>query len=688
MAYDISGKNVPKVLPLRPAQPDGSVMFPGIPVRFTSAQESIEATLREPYRIIAMFVDGIPLLNVAIIGEIILHEAGKERQLYIKGIARVFFRIVQKDAFGLLAEWLLADEINDLPSEKRIQSELRIFKENIRAYIQSIKASSRPEVQGFLTNPFVEPAIKQIAGANRETISQAIDNAMCIVSHTLPSSSDDVQLQFFMRAILEERSGGLRLFLVRSFFEKVLNREEMASDERAIALTDGSEPSEESISKRGISGRSAIIDSLQPRSLPLLPHSSRSDQREPESKLRRLDHKRASPFMANTLAFFDRYLVNQDRAKRQFIEALMLMKYRSRSAQGPVIGGMFLGPTGVGKTELIKVGSRFLFDDARGYTHIDCGILQEGHEKSFLVSAPPGYVGYNQTQIISQWRIDRAHVLSRLRKIRGTDFASVYHELKKLEIALSEVDSQHQSAIYTKIQRLTGWIPGENISIILFDEIERAHPNIWETIMRVLDDGYFQLLSGEVVVCKNSIFCFTSNLYGSELMQEISGTGRIGIRPEATGESLEERFKTTIYNEVLNAVKNYFKSNPAFLGRIGKENMVVCYPLEEANYRTVLELRIDECRSELTLDYRLGGFIVSDGAKQFFIREALDPLNRALGVRAFNRVFERITKAVSILLDQEDGPNKLIVGDWVYVDTATNENGEEKFVIEQRRPPT
>ena len=251
---------------------------------------------------------------------------------------------------------------------------------------------------------------------------------------------------------------------------------------------------------------------------------------------------------------------------------------------------------------------------------------------------------------------------------------------------LREVKAEHRLAVYEKIQKLTGWTPGDNISIVLFDEIEKASVFVYQVLLKVFDDGCFPLLNGETTIFKNTIFCFTSNLYGLELMKEISGRGLVGFRGKAADYSVREKFKNQLYKEVLAEVEKRFRVCPEFFARIGKENMVVCYPLEEEHYLEILNLRIDEYESALMVEYGLGRLIVSGAARNFFIREALDPLNRALGVRAFNRVFDDVKRAVSILLDQDDESNKLIPGDWAFVEIAINKAGEEELIVRRKRP--
>ncbi|MEK7067186.1 MAG: AAA family ATPase [Patescibacteria group bacterium] len=687
MSNDSRIANIPQVLPLYGAEPDGRIIFPGMPVRMMHCHNLPE----QPFCVVVSYWSGVPTSNCGVIGEIVCIERDGEKRFYFHGIVRVYFYIENRDGENIRVRWILFYETDDLAENRSERKQLNKRILQLRAiskrFISFLLEQREEKTKEFLKDEFVVRAIQIILNVQQESLMTACDNIMNIANALHIPNVDIMHTHFFSQAILAEKFWHTRLFLVQEYMRGVLG-DKKNSVIANIPISDGKANEKQTSPSIQVSGRKAIVDSLAVREIPLRDRPAVLAP-EPLCDAIILDHRRESAFMKNGRAFFSQYIVNQDRAQKQIIGSLVFMKYRSPNspeAERPIIGGMFLGPTGVGKTELVKTLTKFLLNDPRGYTHVPCSMLQIDHEKSHLIGSPPGYIGYDDIPLFSQWRLDRAHVVSRLRKLPENNFQEIYQKLKELESMLHEVKAEHRPAVYEKIQKLTGWIPGDNISIVLFDEIEKASVFVYQVLLKVFDDGCFPLLNGETTIFKNTIFCFTSNLYATKLMEEMTGRGRIGIHAENSYDSVQKKFKNRLYKEVLAEVEKHFRVCPEFFARVGKEHMVVCYPLEEEHYTKILDLRIDEYETNLMIEYGLGRFFVSDAARNFFIQEALDPLNRALGVRAFNRVFDNLKKAIGILLDQDDESNKLIPGDWVFVETIINKTGKTELIVRRKRP--
>jgi ATP-dependent Clp protease ATP-binding subunit ClpB len=254
-------------------------------------------------------------------------------------------------------------------------------------------------------------------------------------------------------------------------------------------------------------------------------------------------------------------MINQHEA----VEAVSNAVRRSRSglqdASRPIGSFLFLGPTGVGKTELCKALAGFLFDDERSMVRIDMSEFMERHSVARLIGAPPGYVGYEEGG------------------------------------------------------RLTEAVRRNPYCVILLDEIEKAHRDVFNILLQLLDDGRLTDSQGRTVDFTNCIVVMTSNL-GSQMIQQMSG-------------SEDESFVRERVMEVLQA-----EFLPEFLNRI--DEVIVFHPLGRSEIREIVDLQL------LQLDERLreNGYQlkVTDEARQLIANEGFDP---AYGARPLKRVIQQ-----------------------------------------------
>jgi ATP-dependent Clp protease ATP-binding subunit ClpB len=254
------------------------------------------------------------------------------------------------------------------------------------------------------------------------------------------------------------------------------------------------------------------------------------------------------------------------------IEALSDAVRRSRAglqdAKKPIGSFIFLGTTGVGKTELAKALAEYLFNDENAMTRIDMSEYQEKHSVSRLVGAPPGYVGYDEGG------------------------------------------------------QLTEAVRRKPYSIILLDEIEKAHPDVFNILLQVLDDGRLTDNKGRLVNFKNTIIIMTSNL-GSHLIQE-TFEGKLDSELEAAGEKAKllvmELLKQTI--------------RPEFLNRI--DETIMFTPLTKANVREIVEIQINSLKAML-LEKEIK-LVVTDEAFNHIAEVGYDP---QFGARPVKRVIQK-----------------------------------------------
>jgi len=256
---------------------------------------------------------------------------------------------------------------------------------------------------------------------------------------------------------------------------------------------------------------------------------------------------------------------------------------------------MFLGPTGVGKTELARALAEYLFDDEENMVRIDMSEYGERHTVSRLIGAPPGYVGYDEAG------------------------------------------------------QLTEAVRRRPYRVVLFDEIEKAHPDIFNVMLQILDDGHLTDGHGRTVDFRNTIVIMTSNL-GTE---EFSRTA-IGFQASKQKASEQERQR----GAVMDALKKEFR--PEFLNRV--DDFIVFQQLSEEQLAQIVELMVNKVRERLS-DRGLS-IELSDAAKAWLVEEGYDPV---FGARPLRRAVERHVEneiAKRILSDE------LKENDTVLVDVA------------------
>jgi len=264
----------------------------------------------------------------------------------------------------------------------------------------------------------------------------------------------------------------------------------------------------------------------------------------------------------------------------------------------PMGSFIFLGPTGVGKTELTKALAQFMFNDERALVRIDMSEYMEKHSVSKLIGSPPGYVGYDESG------------------------------------------------------QLTEAVRHRPYSVILFDEIEKAHPEVFNILLQVLDDGRLTDAQGRVVNFKNTIIILTSNI-GSQFIQKME---TIGFNNNSDRDDYKQ-----MKVKIEGSLKDHFR--PEFLNRL--DETIIFDVLPEESIREIVKIRIEVARKRL-LDK---GIVleVSDEALSYLAKEGYNP---SFGARPLNRLIQtKILNPVATYIISK----KTIKGDSVKV---TVKNGE------------
>lgn len=282
-----------------------------------------------------------------------------------------------------------------------------------------------------------------------------------------------------------------------------------------------------------------------------------------------------------------RRVVGQDEGVTKVTEAILRSKAGIKDPNKPIGSFLFMGPTGVGKTELAKSLAQNLFDNEQNMVRIDMSEYMEKHSVSRLIGAPPGYVGYEEGG------------------------------------------------------QLTEAVRRKPYSVVLFDEIEKAHPDVFNVFLQILDDGRVTDSKGRTVDFKNTILIMTSNLGAEYLLEGIEGDG--SIRPEAE-------------NLVMEKLRMSFK--PEFLNRL--DEIIMFKPLTRENIRGIIDLLVADLNRRLS-DRELS-VELTDGAKEKIVEHAYEP---AYGARPLKRY---IQKHVETLLAKKILADELHAGDTFVID--------------------
>jgi ATP-dependent Clp protease ATP-binding subunit ClpB len=295
-------------------------------------------------------------------------------------------------------------------------------------------------------------------------------------------------------------------------------------------------------------------------------------------------------------------VIGQDEALERVANAIRRSRAGLSDPKRPIGSFIFLGPTGVGKTELARALAEFLFDDERALIRIDMSEYMEKHAVSRLIGAPPGYVGYEEGGQLTE-------------QVRRHPYA-----------------------------------------VILFDEIEKAHPDVFNILLQIMDDGRLTDGKGRKVDFKNTVIIMTSNLGSSYLQSE-------NIQSAA---AFEEASK-----QVLNTLHGHFK--PEFLNRV--DDIIVFHPLGKEQLVKIVELRLEDLR-RLLADRKIS-LELTDSAKELLFTEGYDP---NFGARPLKRAIQKLVQdplALKIL----DG--EVLHGDHVVVD-ADRKAGKMTFKVSER----
>jgi ATP-dependent Clp protease ATP-binding subunit ClpC len=262
-------------------------------------------------------------------------------------------------------------------------------------------------------------------------------------------------------------------------------------------------------------------------------------------------------------------IIGQDDAVKAVARAIRRSRAGLKDAKRPVGSFVFLGPTGVGKTELARALAEYLFGDENALIRVDMSEYMEKFSVSRLLGAPPGYVGYEEGGFLTE-------------KVRRRPY-----------------------------------------SVVLFDEIEKAHPDVFNMLLQVLDDGRLSDSLGHVVDFKNTILIMTSNL-GTSLIGKRTSPGFLAESDEQSYEKMKDR--------VMEEMKRAFR--PEFLNRI--DDIIVFHSLAEQHIKSIIRLMISRINKQLT--EKTIELVLTPAAEDALLEKGFDP---TYGARQLRRTIQK-----------------------------------------------
>lgn len=338
-------------------------------------------------------------------------------------------------------------------------------------------------------------------------------------------------------------------------------------------------------------------------------------------------------------------VIGQDRAVRRLLRAVASYLGGLKDPRRPIGGFIFAGPTGVGKTWTAKVFARHLLggkDKDRDYlTRLDGSTLSERHEVAQLKGAPPGYLGYGEASALSQENIDAYHFDVKC----GADDEKLISRLKELQnfklmADRSPLPLDRDQEIYFKSLENHYIAEKPYRSVILFDEIEKAHRNIWNVLLQIMQEGEIQLGTGKKTSFAHSGIILTTNIGQRNIQTMLKGG--IGFNA-AQAEDIENKdMDEKIYEMVKEQIKKKFP--PELFKRF---DLIVFRPLKKGDFEKILDNFLSE--EQKRLNGRLKLFSrdpVNIGytpkAKSFLLKEGIDI---HYGVRTLQAVVEKYVRA-------------------------------------------
>lgn len=332
-----------------------------------------------------------------------------------------------------------------------------------------------------------------------------------------------------------------------------------------------------------------------------------------------LDITKKSPIVSEIEEKLRRNIIGQDEAITKIVEGIYCLSSGLKNSEKPILTMMFLGPTGTGKTESVKVLAETLLGNRNAFTRINCQELSESHTVAKLFGSPPGYVGSEIEPLLSQEKLDRF-----CEEAWVKDKGIFSFNIKNLKNMVSPEDDK-------------------NLSIVLFDEIEKAHHSIWTALLSILDDGHIILSNNQTVDMTRSIIIMTSNVGSRELTSKIE-SNTIGFH-------IEENTDKDLSSMAIEEMKRLFP--PEFCNRF---DIIVPFKLlNEEAIKEICYIQFRQLRSEMKKAGIYIDILIHKDVVDFLISKGF---NKLYGARELVRTIKMyLTNNISKLISNEEIKN-------------------------------
>lgn len=386
-------------------------------------------------------------------------------------------------------------------------------------------------------------------------------------------------------------------------------------------------------------------------------------------------------FLRDVQTKLKKRIIGQSLPIKKTMEQIVSFYAMLNDPKRPIAVLMFAGPSGIGKTYFAEELAYALIGEPKGglspLVKIDCASLSLNHTVASLTGSPPGYIGYKD-----KVNLEMVGDYDREKRAKEEMVNDEIVEFEEMIFSSDEISSKNRLKIKNHLS-MTRQKINEHFSpfrsVVVFDEIEKADPNIQSQLLRILDEGEIDLLSGRKINFKGSIIILTTNVGTKQVLAEHIRKKGIGFsvpnkKKLEKDSDLNDRIRRQVLREILDDKKGHFK--PELLSRIGKQGIIVFNVLGYEDYRRILDLRLGEIQKVMAKSSNKGPGKLKvsyvEGFKDFLIKEGISD---EFGARALNNI---IDKYVRVPIAENILSGDLAVGDEILLDIEFEKASENK----------
>lgn len=436
-----------------------------------------------------------------------------------------------------------------------------------------------------------------------------------------------------------------------------------------------------------------------------------------------LDCESPSNEEVEIISFLDKFIIGQDRAKNKLAEKLVMYRHNLHDPTKPPAILLFPGPSGVGKTYMVRVFTKLLLGSLDSLLRIDCSTFDEKHSVSRLTGTSPGYLGFGGELELNQNKLDMpgfykygpemtSEVKGEMKKFslellkfstEGKKLIEEFDEIvnkgkpedqeknaKRLEELSEKLEDLNRRSEPTRkkfedLKSQYDYKPGTYPAVVLFDEIEKMHPDGTKIFLPIFENGQLRQGDNKTVSFLNTFIFMTSNIGRDEIANELAGKSTIGIKSQDS-KTKEEDLGKRVYRIVMRAIENNRSFPPEILGRMGKEEIIVFQPLSEIDMRKIIDQQLIEklVRAGGKMLLKVG---ITDDVKNMIYNESQEGMSRVHGARPIGNIIQSriIRRLANLIIKGSDGG--VIKRDFIRIRTIKNKDGKSVIVIDKKENP-